>query len=939
MKANQIVLVSETHWDREWYLPFQEYRVQLIKLMDEVIKILDQNPKYKNFTLDGQAILIEDYLEIKPDEESNLRKLIQKSRISVGPMYIIPDEFLVSGESLIRNLMIGHKIAKKFGRVMKAGYVSDPFGHIAQLPQIFQGFEISAILFWRGLGNQLSEKELDLEFSWNSPGNAASVIASFMKLSYGSVANLSIKKTKGFYTKALQKLNWAISKLESFTATPILLLNSGTDHSFANPELPEIIEQWNELNPNKRMEMGDFEDYINKVKTYKPNLKSYEGELRGSKYIHILSGVLSSRMWIKQLNSHVEHLYEKYIEPLLTIAWVLNKHRNVKYPSDLLLNGYKWLLKNHPHDSICGCSIDPVYEEMKIRYSWAEQIGLELLKNSLLSLDELVNLQMDNADRIHLVIYNPLAWKRRDIVKFNILSEMKRVGIKATKFFRLFDCNDKEVDYYLNEVNEIARFRHINSKSYRCSFLGEVPACGFSIYYLKSTTVRSIPDQQSNKIYSSNNKIENQYYKITATNDGKIDLFDKESQLWYKNVLSIEDIGDWGDLYDFSGPSKEQYDKVFSTENIHPLNISRQISGLICESLLIEYDLRLPISLSTDRKKREERLISNLTSIRITLYDSIKRIDISVNVKNKSKDHKLRILFLTSINAQEIRSDGHFHIISRPIEIPNVKDWNQKPTANSYNEHFVAVSDKARTFAILNKGLPEYEAIKNDDDTVSLGITLLRCVEWLSRSDLSSRDTNAGPDLNTPAAQCIGSHLFELSIIIENNNQGLEDVHCYGQEFNNPLMAFCPAMIKTNLGAFDRVILAPLGLLYPYRLKKHVERKALLPTQFSFLSIDNKCTPLSILKKAEESDDMIIRVYNLSAQIQFSKISFFKDLQIISVKIVNFLEEPPTNDIKAKITRIANNNFSLSLDPHVIATIKISFQCKLEKNAISNLIE
>jgi len=935
MKANNIILVSETHWDREWYLTFQEFRVRLIKMMESVIEILNHDSRYKSFTLDGQTILIEDYLEIKPDEEFKLKNLIQERRLLVGPMYVMPDEFLVSGESLIRNLMIGHKIARRFGSVMKVGYSPDPFGHIAQLPQILQGFEIPAVLFWRGLGNQFSKKGLNIEFFWKAPGNAASVLASVMKLSYGSVANLSTKKKNGVYKKALQKLNWAISKLENFTATPVILLNSGTDHSFANPVLPEIVDQWNELNPEKCMELGNFEEYVNKVMASKPNLQSYKGELRGSKYIHLLSGVLSTRMWVKQLNSRIEHLYEKYIEPLSTITWVVNNHRNLKYPSEFILNGYKWLLKNHPHDSICGCSIDQVYEEMKIRYLWAEQMGLEVLKNSLLTLDEVIHIQEDAVDRIHLVVYNPLPWKRRDVVQFNILTDMKRVGIKAAKNFNLCDYNDKEIEYQIKEINEVPRFRHVNSKSYKCEFIGEIPACGFSIYYLKPNNTSSLQDQQHTNIISTNNMIENQYYKITAADNGEVTLFDKESQVWYKNIYQVDDIGDWGDLYDFSGPRKGQSDTVFSTKNNLPLNVSTQIYGSISKSLLIEYDFKLPISLSSDRKKREEILVSNPISITLTVYESIRRVDININVENKSRDHKLRIKFPTSIKTEEIKSDGHFHVISRPVDIPEGSDWNQKPTTTNYNEQFVAVSDNNRTHAILNKGLPEYDATKNDDGTVTLGITLLRCVEWLSRFDLNSRDINAGPDLNTPEAQCIGSHLFELSLIIENNNHGLENLHRYGQEFSNPLMAFCPAMINTNMGANDRIILAPLGILYPYRLKKHVERKSFLPAQFSFLSIDNKSIALSILKKAEEGDDMIIRLYNLSAQPQIGKLSFWDDLQIMSAKIVNLLEEHPINKIKANVKLIEKNNIDLSLDPHVIATVKVNFKCKFEKNTIS----
>jgi len=162
--------------------------------------------------MDGQTIPIEDYLEVRPDYEEDIRRYVQEKRLSIGPMYILPDEFLVSGESLIRNLLIGHHEATKFGRVMKAGYIPDPFGHIAQLPQILSGFEIPSVLFWRGFGNEFEENNLNVEFLWDAPGKACSILAINLVLSYSSVANINTSKRDGKYGLALNKMKkWLIS--------------------------------------------------------------------------------------------------------------------------------------------------------------------------------------------------------------------------------------------------------------------------------------------------------------------------------------------------------------------------------------------------------------------------------------------------------------------------------------------------------------------------------------------------------------------------------------------------------------------------------------------------------------------------------------------------------------------------------------------------------
>ncbi|MHA2131905.1 MAG: glycoside hydrolase family 38 N-terminal domain-containing protein, partial [Promethearchaeota archaeon] len=218
-------------------------------MMDKLLNILKIDPNYKNFTLDGQTIPLEDYLEVRPEKEQEIKEYVKQGRLSIGPMYILPDEFLVSGESLIRNLLIGHQISKKFGRVMKAGYIPDPFGHIAQLPQIISGFEIPSVLFWRGFGNQFEENNLNMEFIWNSPGNNSSVLGIFLIQGYGSIAELNTKTLSGEYKPALRKIKNVIEKLEKHTVTPYILLNSGSDHHEARPEIPEIIKQWNVLHP------------------------------------------------------------------------------------------------------------------------------------------------------------------------------------------------------------------------------------------------------------------------------------------------------------------------------------------------------------------------------------------------------------------------------------------------------------------------------------------------------------------------------------------------------------------------------------------------------------------------------------------------------------------------------------------------------------------
>ncbi|GAG55527.1 unnamed protein product, partial [marine sediment metagenome] len=156
-------------------------------------------------------------------------------------------------------------------------------------------------------------------------------------------------------------------------------------------------------------------------------------------------------MWIKQRNTEIEYLYEKYTEPLSTITWALDNERNFEYPQDYILIGLKWLIKNHPHDSICGCSIDQVHDEMKTRYDWAEQIGNEVIKNSLISMSKHIKFDTKDNSRAPIIVYNPLARRRKDIVTIKI---MAITGSKSRPFptdFKLVDSNGNEIEFQVSD--------------------------------------------------------------------------------------------------------------------------------------------------------------------------------------------------------------------------------------------------------------------------------------------------------------------------------------------------------------------------------------------------------------------------------------------------------------------------------------------------------
>jgi alpha-mannosidase len=762
-----------------------------------------------------------------------------------------------------------------------------------------------------------------MEFKWNAPGLAASLLTIFLVYGYGSLERLNTKKKDGEYRKALKSIKYMVENFEKHTITPNVLLNNGSDHHEALAEIPDIISQWNELNPEVKAVQADFEYYVTKVLDSNPELKQFQGELRGGRYSHLLSGVFSARMWIKQRNTAIEYLYEKYAEPLSIITKVLDKYGHFKYPYQYLLTGMKWLQKNAPHDSICGCSVDEVHNEMVTRYDWAEQIANEISKDSILYLSTLLKVESKYKDSSVLIIYNPLPWKRRDVVEF-ITSSRKTKGGKLLIDIQIIDSEETIFPFQSTEFTEKPRYTRKLGIYHKVSFIAEVPGCGYRVFYvvpIKTEREKTV-DTQNFKI--TRNYLENKYYNIKVDPNGYISILDKKTGLTYEKVCEFEDHGDWGDEYDFSGPRENQTDLIFRTEDTAVLERSIYIDGPTQKTYKLRLNLKLPYSLTEDRYNREDWLVDNKISIYISLYKEIKRIDFKIEIDNNSRDHRIRALFPTKIMSDKIFADGHFYVVPRNVHLPKADKWVQKPMATNHQKDFVAVSDDSNTYAILNKGLPEYEAVINEDKSITLAVTLLRCIEWLSRDDFQSRKSHAGPGFKTPGAQCIDKYCFELSMITSHDPSWLDSkVHLRGKEFNNPLRPSFPAMIQSPLRTADRVILSPSGVLSYFSKPQPRTVEKYLPTEFSFLEIDNNSIALSCLKRSEVDNSAIVRIYNISSDKQDAKLMFFEKLSIKEVEIVNFLEETPINEIKVKINNFKANLLEVTLDPHVIATFKI----------------
>jgi alpha-mannosidase len=413
------LVVPHTHWDREWYLPFEVFRLRLGVVADGVLDVLERDPEFVSFTLDGQAIVLEDYAELRPENESRLRALLAEGRLEAGPWYVLPDEILVGGESLVRNLLLGRRVCRRFGtEPTTAGYEPDSFGHPAQLPQILAGFGLHTFLFSRGMGDQLDE--VGVVFRWRA-ANAEVVACQFLP-HYDNFARLTTAEDAAERVKGIVERFGAM--LERARCGTVVLAN-GSDHLPIQPLLPALCA---ELGPSFRI--GRFSEL-----TPSPEgLPAYEGELVGSRLQNVLRGVNSSRVYLKQADERAE----RRLLAAETVAALRTLRTGDAFPHANVRLAWRDLLRNHPHDSICGCSCDEVHRDMLVRYE---------------QLERTIDFVEQEALGVGGALVNPLPYRRARLMESQVVELEGFAGRRADPL--PFDPEPVELDLVFEDEPDV----------------------------------------------------------------------------------------------------------------------------------------------------------------------------------------------------------------------------------------------------------------------------------------------------------------------------------------------------------------------------------------------------------------------------------------------------------------------------------------------------
>ena len=781
-----VYFVPHTHWDREWYLPFQAFRARLVDVIDQVLDLLEGDEHYRRFTLDGQAVVLDDYLEVRPERAVALAAQVRAGRLRIGPWYVLADEFLVSPEALIRNLALGRATCRRFGPPMPVAYTPDSFGHVSQLPLIVRGFGLDAIVFERGVGDE--GERLRGEFTWESADGTAHVFAVHLLGTYSPAASIGhhdwelrdpydAERARRQFAAVLYGgsdldeefptwLRESVERLEggidAYATGPALLMLNGSDHLFPQPNVPAIVRDLAGAFPNVDVVHADVEEFVRSAQAQGADLATHRGEFRGSRYQHVLAGVLSARMYLKQANHRAETLLERYAEPLAAHA----SRAGAADPRPLLGVAWRTLLLNHPHDSICGCSIDPVHREMLTRFEQVTQLGDDLCRRAV---EHLAHSRDDPRDdrssATHLAVFNPLPVSGHAVVQTELSLPP---GSAAT--LRVLDGEGRALPVQLEVQPSTAPGRAAEARErVRLTFQSDLRALGINGVRVETGGAETGGAEDAPAVApvcaaEAHERggavvLEHATLRVEIDASGVVTLVDRASGVGYPLHLRFEDEGDAGDEYDFS-PVAEDTVTTASTSLQPPRLLER---GPLRASASATYRLELPERLADDRERRVGAATLDL-EVTFTLVAGAHRLELAVAVDNRVSDHRLRLRVASGRHAEHVWADGHFDVLARAVRPPAGEGWFQRPVATNHQRRFVAVDDGDHGLAVLNRGLTEYEAIPTDTG-VDLAVTLLRCVGWLSRDDLASRPQGAGPALPTPEAQCHGRHRFELALV------------------------------------------------------------------------------------------------------------------------------------------------------------------------------
>jgi alpha-mannosidase len=867
-------IISHSHWDREWYLPYEKHHVLLIQLIDTLMYTLERDTEYRSFYLDGQTIIIEDYLQVRPDRRERLEKWIREGRIHIGPWYILQDAFLTSSEANLRNLQIGHQDASKYGTISKVGYFPDTFGNIGQAPQIMQQAGIDNAVFGRGVkptgfNNTVADSDYESSFSeliWEGADGSRVLGILFANwYSNGNEVPVDEAEAKTYWDRKLADAG-------KYASTGQLLFMNGCDHQPIQTDLSEAIRTARKLYPDTDFVHSNFEDYLTSVnQSLSTELSVVKGELRSQRTDgwSTLVNTASARVYLKQMNQQGQTMLEKVAEPLSAYA---THALGTAYPHHLLTYAWKTLMQNHPHDSICGCSIDEVHREMITRFDKSRHVAETIVDDSKRAIASAVDTTIFDqlgANALPFVVFNTTGWERSGTVEvdLDVARIYFREGISPEEMIRqmkeidvtgrtLVDTEGTIVAYTMEDLGlqfgydlPDDKFRQPYwARRVKLTFeADQVPALGLKAYGWVLEVQTRTQAQEANSLISGERVLENEFLRIEIAEDGSLAVTDKAGERIYRDLCVYEDTGDIGNEYMYKQPDGEQplttkglaaeVKIIEDTAYRAAIEIVHRWAVPASADELFETEKQEAVYYPFRKAQRVKETVPFTIRTVISLERNGRGVGVRTTFNNQAKDHRVRALFPTDLETAVNRADAIFEVAVRDNE--PAAEW-ENPSNAQHQQAFADISDAERGLTIANKGLNEYEVLRDGRNTIA--VTLLRSVAELG-------DWGVFP---TPEAQCLGEHSVELMIIPHQGEGAASGAFALAYQFQVPW-----TVSQTDVHS---------GALAPVHASLYWEGEGIA---FSSMKIE------------EESGNLIVRWFNMrpvAADLQFHLMDDYKDI-------------------------------------------------------------
>jgi len=743
-------VLSHTHWDREWYQPFQGYRRRLVHQMDGMMDLLEKRGEFKAFHLDGQTSLLFDYLEIRPEERERLVGHIKSGRVLIGPWFTMPDEVLLSGEAMVRNLLAGCAACADFGvEGMPVGYVSDVFGHVSQFPQIIAGFGIDTVFLHRGTGGDNDSSEL----LWRgADGTEALIIKAYPWTGYQDFMEYrnADEETIRLYEK--RKLDLA--------TTPVMFALDGNDHQPAKWDTPESIARMNRIFKKIRAVHSTMNRYVAELKKALgprgiKRLETFTGELHtpahGGMWSEVFYGTGSARLPLKKANDELETLLPRVAEPLNAWAALLGAENEKPY----LDRAWRYLFLNHPHDSICGCSQDQVHRDMMYRFDQAKMLADD---TALFAVQEIAG-RIDTSDLgpgdTVVTVFNPSTAPAGPACRFDLeiahdTAAEKRAGKLAPV---LCDERGNEIAVDVIEVETSVQARPFTFKTrgltpairprmksvdrYQVEAATEIPPMGyrtFRIAWRRGGAKTTLPKKSpAVKVDEAARTLENEFLKLTIRDDGRIDIYDRETRTRFRGLHFFEDCGDAGNGWSHFYPDRDL--RVLSTDAKARGKVKVRLvrAGRLSATFRVSMTIKVPENLRYTRpgegegppkSERSKRLVRLGIKTEFTLRSGSRMVECRTTVENSARCHRLRVMLPSGRKAERWYGDLAFDIVRRNVKLRDTTGWKESEREEKHIKNFAAVADEKAGLAVITRGLNE--AAVRDDRRRTIALTLFR---------------------------------------------------------------------------------------------------------------------------------------------------------------------------------------------------------------------